>query len=102
MALGDDKKIYIPNYNDISGALRWLIHFESGLLGGLSWWVMWGAEGDSGDGQSAAASLELMEFWEERSLWCVPVAMPMAMPTQRARGAGANKVTVPLSHLGRA
>lgn len=50
----------------------------------------------------AATSLELMEVWEERSLWCVPISVPTAMPTQRARRAGANKVTVPLSHLGRA
>lgn len=50
----------------------------------------------------AAASLELMEVWEERSLRCVRVSVPTAMPTQRAHRAGANKVAVPLSHLGRA
>ncbi len=105
MAQGDDKKIYIPNYNDILWALRWLIHFKSRLChspqfvlgGGVSWWVMRRAEGGMG---RAAASLKLMEVWEERSLCCMPVSVPMAMPTQRARRAGANKVALPLSHLG--
>ncbi len=65
--------------------------------GGVSWWVMRRAEGGMG---RAAASLKLMEVWEERSLCCMPVSVPMAMPTQRARRAGANKVALPLSHLG--
>lgn len=40
--------------------------------------------------------------WVERRLRCVPVSVPAAMPTQKAFRAGANKVRVPPSHLGRA
>ncbi|TSK22705.1 hypothetical protein Baya_2063 [Bagarius yarrelli] len=42
------------------------------------------------------------EDWVEPRLWCVPILVPAAMPTQKVFRAGANKVRVPLSHLGRA